>query len=415
MVAFDTQSMEIVQNNANREAGDEGVMPESHDMLASTLGPGPTLNRITTLQLEIFSSTLDKVRPQGKEVVELHSWLREQFTLANATAIYGPENLFSMNSSLINDFWAFEAGILPLIANILPWITARKAYFARERVMSGLIEYVELERYKKAASIIQKRIAINLKHGLSKKMVGHGELVMLFAILGNAVPTTFWFLAHLFSQPELLADVRSEIGAAVTVNELGIGGDEEKKIIHVEKLKSVAPILISAYRETLRFVANLSSVRMILEDTVIAGKYLLKKDSIVQIASGVIHLDPDVWGPDAAEFNARRFLQTNTSEDVTGNTTTTSLPKNVPSAAFRAFGGGSVICPGRHFAQSEIVGFVAAVVMGFDFEKPSGGVIELPERNDGLIPLVVMKPKRECMVAIKRRKGLEKVKWELEL
>jgi hypothetical protein len=58
---------------------------------------------------------------------------------------------------------------------------------------------------------------------------------------------------------------------------------------------------------------------------------------------------------------------------------------------------------------------VAAVVMGFDFEKPSGGVIELPERNDGLIPLVVMKPKRECMVVINRRKGLEKVKWELEL
>ena len=143
----------------------------------------------------------------------------------------------------------------------------------------------------------------------------------------------------------------------------------------------------------------------------IADKYLLKKDSIIQVASGVIHMDEKIWGEDAGEFNARRFMSASETE----KTATAPLPKNVPSAAFRAFGGGSVICPGRHFAQSEIVGFVAAVVMGFDFEDPGGGVIQLPKRNNEVLPLAVIKPRDECNVVITRRKGLENVKWELEL
>jgi cytochrome P450 len=162
-------------------------------------------------------------------------------------------------------------------------------------------------------------------------------------------------------------------------------------------------------------VANLTSVRWILEDTMIGDKYLLKKDSIVQVASGVIHMDEGTWGSDAGKFNPRRFITASPATTDKSTTATAPLPKNVPSAAFRAFGGGSVICPGRHFAQSEIVGFVALVVMGFDFEKPGGGAIELPKRNNEVIPLAVMKPKHECKVIIKRRRGLKKVNWELAL
>ena len=403
--------MEIIYHNANRDQGDEGLMPESHDMIASVLGPGPQLNDITKLQLEIFSETLGKLNPKTGEEVDLLEWLREQFTMANTRTMYGPENLFAMHPELIKDFWVFEQGMMGLLADVLPSIFARKVYLARQRILEGLVEYVEKERYKKASTMIQQRVNINLKHGMTPEYAGHGELIMLFAIVGNAIPTTFWLLANLYARPELLAEVRSEVEKAVVVVKSEDG--EEKRIIHVDKLKSVAPVLTSCFRETLRMVANLTSVRWILEDMMIADKYLLKKDSIVQVASGVIHMDEDVWGMDAGEFNPRRFMTT--SESATEKTATAPLPKNVPSAAYRAFGGGSVICPGRHFAQSEIVGFAAAVVMGFDFEKLGGGVIELPKRNNKVIPLAVMKPKDECKVVITRRKGLENVGWELEL
>jgi cytochrome P450 len=409
LCALDERSMNIIWTNVNRDQSDFGLMPESHDMIASVLGPGPQLNDITKLQLEVFTETLRKLSPVAAEEIDLLEWLREQFTLANARTIYGPENLFLMHPELIKDFWIFEQGMFGLLADLLPWIFARKVYLARKRILAGLVEYIEKERYKKSSTIIQQRVAINLKHGITPEMAGHCELIMLFAIVGNAIPTSFWLLANIYSRPELLVEVRKEIEKAVTTP--NDGGGVERRIIHVDMLKSVAPVLTSCFRETMRMVANLTSVRWILEDTMIADKYLLKKDSMVQVASGVIHMDEEVWGQDAGEFNPRRFISENAME----KTATAPLPKNVPSAAFRAFGGGSVICPGRHFAQSEIVGFVAAVVMGFDLENPGGGVIELPKRNNTVIPLAVMKPMGECKVVIARRKKLEGIKWELDL
>jgi cytochrome P450 len=400
--------MEILMNNADGEKGTFGIMPESHDMIAGVLGPGPQLNDMTKLQLEVFTETLGSLNPKDGEAVDLLDWLREQFTLANARTIYGPENIFVMHPELVKEFWVFEQGMFGLLPNILPSVFARKAYLARKRILAALVEYVEKSRYHKASSLIQQRLAINLKHGITPAMAGHGELIMLFAIVGNAIPASFWLLANLFSRPELLAEVRGEVEKSVTVVKGGDG--KETRTIHVDMLKHVAPVLTSCFRETLRMVANLTSVRWILEDTMIADKYLLKKNSIVQVASGVVHMDEEVWGADAGKFNPRRFVP-----EIDPEKTATALPKNVPSAAFRAFGGGSVICPGRHFAQSEIVGFVSAVVMGFDFEKLGGGLIELPKRNNTVIPLAVMKPMDECKVVIARRKGLEAVQWELDL
>ena len=404
--------MQILKVNADREEGSFGIMPESHDMFATALGPGPLLNDLTKLQLELFSETLGKLnfKDSHEEGVDLLDWLKEQFTLANARAIYGPENLFVMHPELVKDFWVFEQDMLGLLPDILPSIFARRAYSARKKLLAGLIEYVEKERYTKASLMIQRRLGINLKNGISPQMAGHGELIMLFAILGNAVPTAFWLLLNLFSRPELLNEVRSEIEKSVTI----LKGDDGKeiRIIHVDMLRFVAPVLTSCFRETLRMVANLTSVRWIVEDTMI-DKYLLKENSIVQVASGVVHMSEEVWGEDAGEFNPRRFMAT--SENATENVSTGSLPKNVPSAAFRAFGGGSIICPGRHFAQSEIVGFVAAVVMEFDLEKSGGGLIELPRRNNTIIPLAVMKPMDECKVVMTRRNGLEDIRWELQL
>lgn len=90
-------------------------------------------------------------------------------------------------------------------------------------------------------------------------------------------------------------------------------------------------------------------------------------------------------------------------------------PKNVPSAAYRPFGGGSVICPGRHFAQTEIVGFAAAVLLGFEITSLSGGTISLPQKNDSSIPLAVMKPTHDIQVKVRRRDGMEKVRWTFKL
>jgi hypothetical protein len=338
--------MRIICKNANREDGtNDGVMPESHDMIARVLGPGPTLNSMSSVQLEKFAEMLSRIPADSIGVeVELHAWVREVFVVANSFAIYGPENPFALHPELVKDFWVFEAGLIALLANIFPAVTARRPYLARKRILTALTEFVEQEHYKKASQLIQQRVSINLKHGLTTEMAGHGELIMLFGILGNAVPTTFWLLANIFSRPDLLQELRNGVAQAVTVTKPDDGAATETRTISVSKLRTTSPLLISAFRETLRTVADLSSVRWTLQDTLIADKYLLKANSIVQIASGVIHADKDVWGPDADVFNAHRFLTTPTTADgkamedsaLEKGTALPPLPKDVPSAAYRA-------------------------------------------------------------------------------
>lgn len=430
LVGFDETSMEIIRWNLDGALGtNEGLMNEAHVMIASELSPGPGLNALSTIQLDKFSELLNDLVPGSSNVeISLMDFVKRIFTKANAFTIYGPQNPFEMHPELVQKFWDYEAGMIAVMADIFPSITARKPWLARKAINEALQEFVEKEHYRTASPIIQKRVQINLKYGLTTKMAGRAELILLFGIIGNAVPTTFWFLTNVFARPELLEKIREETSQAVlcTRNE---PGTTREKVINVTDLKTKCPLLVSTYRETLRSIANLASVRLVTNTHTISAPgqplYLLKKGSLVQIASGVIHAASKVWGDDSTIFKADRFMASTTSSEqfssetgasVSAERTATALPKGVPSAAYRAFGGGSVICPGRHFAQSEILGFVALCVHMLDIvDAQTGKTFELPVKDDGRIPLSVMKPVKEPQVTVKRRKGEEDVMWKLEL
>ncbi|KAF2119888.1 cytochrome P450 [Lophiotrema nucula] len=430
LVDFDAKSMDIIKWNIDNEHGhDEGLMNEAQHMIASMLSPGPTLNQLATIQLDKFSEILNNLVPGSKSIeLSLMDFVKQTFTTANASTIYGPQNPFAMYPELVQAFWDYERGMIAVMADICPWITAGKPWKARKAINDALQEFIEKGYYRNASPLIQKRVAINLKHGLTPKMAGRAELILLFGIIGNAVPSTFWFLANVFARPDLLALIREESSKAVHCSLNATTGKKEK-VISVEVLKTRCPLLVSTYRESLRLIANLASVRLVTNTHTISAPsfspILLRKGDMIQIASGVIHVSEPVWGHDAKTFNASRFIsETTTSEQfstetgshVSAEQTATKLPKNVPSAAYRAFGGGSVICPGRHFAQTEIIGFVAMCVHMLDIvDTKSGGTMPLPERDNRRIPLSVMKPKVEPQVKIRRRPGEDDVVWRLEL
>jgi len=338
-------------------------------------------------------------------------------------AIYGPQNVFATHPELEKEFWDFEEGMLGLVVDVFPSFTAPKAFKARSKVLDGLVEYVRTDRYKSASTLIQERIQTNLSFGMSQAMAGHGELVLMFGILGNAVPSSFWLITHLFSRPDLLARVRRELQNALELEhspKLGNTDEEVAVAIHAKQINmKTCPLLYSCYRETLRDISLLTSPKMVLQDTAIPrndgkGDYLLRKDSIVQIAGGIMGQDPAIWGEDAHDFNPERFLRPQTSS--TGNSAeAVTLPPGVPSAAYRAFGGGTVICPGRHFAQSELMTFAAVLALGFEVTEADGTILRLPAKDDTRIPLSVMKPIYDPLVSIRRREGWESVKWQIGL
>ncbi|KAK8029571.1 cytochrome P450 [Apiospora rasikravindrae] len=101
------------------------------------------------------------------------------------------------------------------------------------------------------------------------------------------------------------------------------------------------------------------SARAVVEDHLLDGKYLLKEGSTVLIPSTMQHSLPTAWGQDVDEFHAERFIKQ------------TNKTKHDP-VAFRAFGGGATLCPGRHFASTEILAFASIVFLRFDIKPVTG-------------------------------------------
>lgn len=84
------------------------------------------------------------------------------------------------------------------------------------------------------------------------------------------------------------------------------------------------------------------------------------RGSTVLIPSTVQHSSSSAWGEDVDVFNHKRFVKE------------TGRKKHNP-VAFRAFGGGVTLCPGRHFASTEILAFASVILLRFDI-KPVNGV-----------------------------------------
>lgn len=235
-----------------------------------------------------------------------------------------------------------------------------KLYQARELVAAAMTEYVRNRGFETASGLVRKRFEHHSKlFGLAPEDVARGELGNSFAVLGNTAPCTWWVLFHVFSDAQVLRDVRRELTSAVREDESGCHVD-------MAGLQNSCPVLLSNFQETLRYRAVNPGPRVILEDVVLKDGTLLKKGSMLIIPATVQHSDTTIWGEDAGEFDHLRFSP---KPGAAGH-------KKVNRVAFRAFGGGHILCPGRHFASNEILAFAALVVLQFDLVPVRGKWVE---------------------------------------
>jgi cytochrome P450 len=175
-------------------------------------------------------------------------------------------------------------------------------------------------------------------------------------VLGNTAPSAFWLVYHIFSDNNVLADVRRELSALVHEE-----NSKEKYTVDLTAIRTDCPILMSTFKETLRVRAVNPGPRVLLEDVHLDSGHLLKKGSMLMIPATVQHSDAAAWGDDAGVFDHMRFARKS---------------KKPNRVAFRAFGGGHVLCPGRHFASTEIMMFAAMLVLQFDVVPVAGRWIE---------------------------------------
>lgn len=249
--------------------------------------------------------------------------------------------------------------MFPFASTLFP-----KLLRARETVAAAMIEYMRQDGHTSASGLVRLRYEHHHeKFGLGIEDIARGELGNTFAVLGNTTPCALWLIYHIFSDEKVLADVRREVSALVYEKQ-----DKEDEIVHSVDLASIrtsCPILLSTFQEMMRFRAVNPGPRVLLEDVHLDGRYLLKKGSMLMIPATVQHSDPSAWGDDVGTFNHMRFMPNPGSGR-----------KKPNRVAFRAFGGGHILCPGRHFASTEIMVFAALLALQFDVVPVRGKWIE---------------------------------------
>ncbi|KAM7187067.1 cholesterol 7-alpha-monooxygenase [Naviculisporaceae sp. PSN 640] len=352
-VGLSKHGQDILKQGLGTEHGFSESWPK-HIMPA--MSPGPDLDAINRKAVQVFADEMEKLRAQGTQRVPLRTWSRKAMVMATTEAVWGKQNPY--RDPEVAEAWRiFEAGFLtlslfPMASKLFP-----KVYEARERAAKAMLDYVHQGGYKDASGLVSKRY----EHHVGLFQLGlddfaRGELGNSFAVLGNSTPCALWVLWHIYSDTKVLAAVRDEVSALVQESEEE--GGVFVSSIDLGKVRSACPILLSTFMETLRYRTLNPGPRQILEDVEIGG-YLLKKGNMLMIPGPVQHTDKEAWGDDANVFDHLRF--------------TSMRPKRPNRVAFRAFGGGHVLCPGRHFATTEIMSLAALLVLQFDMVPAENG------------------------------------------
>ncbi|OTA90007.1 hypothetical protein M434DRAFT_78621 [Hypoxylon sp. CO27-5] len=313
----------------------------------SALSAGPGLDVMNRRSIQVISESLDRWAKEGTTTIKLFEWVRHELLLASTDGVYGHKNPFR-DPAMKKAWHTFEPSLMMFVLNLLPRVFARKSFKAREYME----QYFEQGSYEQGSELIKTRVKINNDFGIPLKETARIELGGSQAILSNTLPGTFWMIYHIFSNPTVLKDVKAEIYK-------GVREDGGVCTIDLSYVKSSCPILLSTFKEMMRVNSTNSATRVVMDDHLLDGKYLLKRGSTIMMPAMVQHTDPAIWGDSVHEFNHMRFVRKPGA-------------KRTNPVAFRGFGGGTTLCPGRHFASTEILMFAALVVLRFDLQPLDG-------------------------------------------
>ena len=393
--------MSLIKKNIDLKDGRWGLCYETSQGMHAAMAPGRDLDSMNRAMLTKFLPEANALSAGACEQgvsVELFKWVRNTFSAASTEAIYGPGNPFARRPELAELFWSFDEGLTPLLFGI-PTSSARKAHKSRATIIKAMNEYFERGDQEHGMPVVKARYRVNKKYGATFDDMSRFEIGDCIGILINATPTLFWSMLHTYSDPGLLSSLRKEMDAHVAVH------SSNRKVSHsinTATLQEDCPLLVSTFREVLRYHTHNSTSRWVSEETLLADRYLLKKDSVVLMPGGVVHMDAALWGEDVNSFNPRRFLK----QDAKGGKT-----KQHPGA-YRAWGGGTSLCPGRFFATAEITSVLGMFVARYDLYPADGKRWVIPKTEQNRVASSIHPPSHDVKVKITTREGFEGHKWQ---
>jgi len=452
IISMGAQSAKPVPN-----LNDDGrrVIHDLHKMTPQYL-TGKPLDKLTDLFIDVLCADIDSRFPVDDpasyewQTMDILANVKTIWAHASITALFG-SNIYTIWPGIEKWLWSFDEHFQSLLTK-LPRFMLPLAWALRDEGWEKCAQWEREAREAEAEKrfgedpdwdpywglrFVRHRATYLRDSGISDKARAGNQMVFIWGLNANAIPIAMQVIAQTIQRPALQSSLLQEILAART----GPTSFDMRKIITSPKLKSV-------FQEALRWATASPSPRVVREDVQL-GEFHLKKGNMAMVHSRTLQMDYDTWYIPGIEesrpqnFWPERFLaddddaaaeshsvaenqeaEINYSNDIKKPSRSKAEQKQNIAAAqqdqargkekdreerarvlsLRPFGGGTTLCPGRHFATNEIMGGIAALLLRLEIEvlpeelEKNGAPMPGLKKQGGLLP------DRGLMVRVRRRK-----------
>ncbi|KAI0506896.1 cytochrome P450 [Xylaria bambusicola] len=393
-----------------------------HYRTASRYLQGDSLRNLSSKVVEHLSEELATVDPNDPvdsgewvDIPDFFTWWTHRYFAATITALCGP-HLIALNPGFVEDFWEYLAS-WPDISKFFPRLLAPKAYGARQRILDGIKRWHSFARghsdYRQNGSDapswdeywgsvwfkVRQRWGQDTG-GMNDDALASEDLFVLTAATANALPMAFWNLIEVYNDPALLARVQAELSNAITPP-----NSNEEKLPYRFDINAItsSPLLQSVYAEVLRMRVSLFHNRSPTQGDYSLGEYKFKQGGLVCVSTNIASNHTYAWRDridggrhPLDQFWAERFLIPN-PKDNTMKFSTDGL-----DGAWIPYGGGALMCPGRHLAKQEMMSGVAIFDAYFEMKLLKG----VPRVDDRFFGLGAQPPGEPVPVRMRRKIGI---------
>lgn len=274
------------------------------------------------------------------------------------------------------------------------------------------MDYFENEFQEGGSPLVKARYKANTMYDISLEDLARFESSLTIALLVNTAPATFWTLFLVLSNPTLFLDLQQQLESFIrpsSSDDYTQGSKESHQTLHVNMAQVLkeCPLLKSLMEEVLRVRSTNASGRMVMRDTMLNNQYLLRAHSTVLIPSASVHNDASVWGPTVKQFDPLRFVKTGDSQMLLQ-----------PAYAYRAFGGGAALCPGRFLASMEVLSMLTIIMLRFDVTPvdSKGRATQWREpKSRSHILTSILSPAKDVPVLIKEKEKYHGMTWRFTI
>ncbi|KAF2806677.1 cytochrome P450 [Mytilinidion resinicola] len=268
-------------------------------------------------------------------------------TLARGIAkMFFGEVIFDLEPEMARHTLGFADGLWCLIYRY-PRFLAKDFYNSYERILNAIEHFTALDpaETSQASFLIRNMIEAQKLAGLDARSAAALTSVLYEAAFANVHATAFWLLSYILFDNNLRSALCAEILPAFKDGQFD-----------TTYIVQNCPLLESCFREVCRLHIVSYSVRLIEAQTKFGDK-VLEPGNMLLVPFGQLHHDENVWGSDHAKFSPTRFLHSK------GN----SLASN---QSYRPFGGGANLCPGKAFANRQVLSFTAYILYSYEVSVP---------------------------------------------